>query len=151
MFLCDTIPGHPVDDDDDPEPTCPTLKDCAYQFFTLTMDGISLRWPGNSSSSLTRWAKRIGSSSRNKDTYISIWKVYKETLTLPCRNWLALNIVPFEGRGPIRVYRQYRCTRTLALSSITEHDHLSKRDSRLWKLCKVLDLFIELWCDLERH
>ncbi len=40
-----------------------TWNDCAYQFFTLIIEGISPRLRGSSSNSFTRWASRIGNSS----------------------------------------------------------------------------------------
>ena len=40
-----------------------TSKDWAYQSLTFWMEGMALRLWGSSSSSLTRWARRTGSSS----------------------------------------------------------------------------------------
>lgn len=40
-----------------------TSNDWAYHSFTLLMEGIALRLWGSWSSSLTRWARRTGSSS----------------------------------------------------------------------------------------
>jgi hypothetical protein len=47
-----------------------TSKDCAYQFLTFFIDGIAWRLCGSSSSSLTRWARRTGSSSVQKVSHV---------------------------------------------------------------------------------
>lgn len=44
-----------------------TSNDWAYQSLTLFIEGIALRFCGNSSSSFTRWARRTGSSSTKKN------------------------------------------------------------------------------------
>jgi len=78
-----------------------TSKDWAYQFFTLFIEGIALRLWGSSSSSLTRCARRTGSSSDKRKNESLKGKSYKRTST-PARNWLALNKVPWLGFWPKR-------------------------------------------------
>ena len=63
-----------------------TSNDCAYQFFTLRIDGIMLRLWGSSSSSLTLWASRTGSSSARRNP---LWRVVDEFTKEPTCEELA--------------------------------------------------------------
>lgn len=72
-----------------------TSNDCAYQSCTFLTDGMSLRPSGRFSSSWTRCAKRMGSSS--------------------ARNWEALKRVPIEGsKQKVRIELQKRIVELLS-------------------------------------
>lgn len=59
-----------------------TSNDCAYQFLTFLILGISLSPSGNSSRSFTRWASLIGSSSKCNEA-VSRGNMTVSKLSLP--------------------------------------------------------------------